>query len=158
MHSKFFSSAIYAYRWMEWLIKFAVIWPAAFLMLLIVLMFRLDHSSPGKIMAQEIAQVTHDAGPGEYRVPDCEKKTSLTDTTLCTQTVLTDADGYAMHIDGALQLIPDVWIVMALAFTLLASFMGIRPYRDSGASMRSVLWLYGHKGTPAESTKENDNE
>lgn len=161
MHSKFFSSAIYVLRWMEWLIKYAVIWPAAVLMLLMMLMFRLDHSSPGQAMAQEVARVKRDAGPGEYRVCDASEKISSTGTSLCIHTVLTDADGYAKYIDGALQPLPRVWLVMALAFTLLASFMGIRPYRDSGASARSVLWRYGRKFVPEDavtSSKEKNDE
>lgn len=159
--SNLFSSTAYALRWMEWLIKYAVIWPAAVLMLLMMLMFRLDHSSPGQAMAQEVARVTRDAGPGEYRVCDASEKISSSGNSLCIHTVLTDANGYAKYIDGTLQPLPRVWLVMALAFTLLAYYMGIRPYRDSGASTHSVRWRYGRKFVPedtATSSKEKDDE
>lgn len=135
-------------RWLAWAFQYLIIWPAAWLMLLIVLLFRLDNTTPGKVLAQEIASVTRDVGSGEYRLFLCgdepfapfnpvlakDKSTAgsapVAPSAICQkqESIVTDADGYAAHIDGALSPFKQLWIVMACVFAGLAWFLGIRPY------------------------------
>lgn len=151
MTHKLISILLWGSRWLAWLLRYAVIWPAAALMLLIVLLFRLEDTTPGKELAREIASVTRDVSPGEYRLfifcpaeslvpfmPDLteDKKSarSLTSalSAVCQEptSVITDANGYAEHIDGVLSTGKGLWVVMSIVFAGLALLTGHYPRRS----------------------------
>lgn len=124
---------LYALRWLGWLIKYVFIWPAAMLMLLLIMLFWLDNTTPGTLMAEEIASVSWNAQTGEYRIPVCAESTldgaviGAAPTRVCRDTVLTNAEGYAAHIDGSLRVLQTLWVVLGLLFVLGAFFLGCRP-------------------------------
>ncbi|MGQ6550167.1 conjugal transfer protein TraP [Serratia sp. IR-2025] len=128
---------LYALRWLGWLIKYVFIWPAAMLMVLLIMLFWLDNTTPGTLMAEEIASVSWNGQTGEYRIPVCaERKVDkdITDvivtapTDVCRDTVLTNAEGYAAHIDGSLRVLQTLWVVFAFLFFLGAFVLGCRPF------------------------------
>lgn len=127
----------YALRWLGWLIEYLFIWPAAMLMLLLIMIFWLDNTTPGTLMAEEIASVSWNAQTGEYRIPVCADRTvdkAVTDvigaapTRVCLDTLLTNAEGYAAHIDGSLRGLQTLWVVFGPIFVLVAFASGNRPF------------------------------
>lgn len=150
-------------RWLAWAFQYLIIWPAACLMLLIVLLFRLDNTTPGKVLAQEIASVTRDVGSGEYRLFFCrdepfapfnpalakDKSTAgsapVAPSAICKKhvNVITDAEGYAAHIDGLLSVFKQLWVVMAVVFAGLALLMKRSPCFSLNDRMRSAHFRYG---------------
>lgn len=172
---KSLSLARYAMKWLGWLLTYLLIWPAAMLMLLTIMLFRLSHTTPGAELAQEIAAVTHDVRSGEYRIIICHDKgpfsgvpnhssASLPDKlppadTVCREkeSVVTDAKGYAAHINDALRIVPLLWMLMAAVFASLALFLGDRPgYRHPrDGNTRSSLFRYG-RPAPATSPAQMD--
>lgn len=163
MINKALALIAYCLRWLAWAVHYLVIWPAATLMLLIVLLFRLDNTTPGKVLAQEIASVTYNVGSGEYRLSVCgdgpfipalsEDKTTagsmpVAPSAICHKpvSIITDAKGYAADIDGSLNAIKKLWIVMAVVFAGLALMMKRRPdFRLNGQSSSDLF----RSGTPA---------
>lgn len=163
MTHKLISILLWGGRWLAWLLRYAVIWPAAALMLLIVLLFRLENTTPGQELAREIASVTRDVSPGEYRLfifcpaeslepftPDLteDKKSTRSLTAalsaVCQEptSVITDAKGYAAHIDGVLSTGKGLWIVMSIVFAGLALFTGCRPHTPRDGETRSALFRH----------------
>ncbi|HEJ7857738.1 conjugal transfer protein TraP [Serratia nevei] len=137
MMNKPLYATLYALRCLGWLIKCVFIWPAAMMMLLLIMMFWQDKTTPGTLMAEEIASVSRDAQTGEYRIPLCaERKVdkgmidvlAAASTNECRDTVLTNAEGYAAHIDSSLHVLQTLWVTLALIFVLVAFFLGYRPY------------------------------
>ncbi|MCW6015705.1 conjugal transfer protein TraP [Klebsiella michiganensis] len=137
MMNKTLYGVLFALRWLSWLIKCVFIWPAAMLMLLLIMMFWLDNTTPGTLMAEEIASVSKNAQTGEYRIPLCPERKVDKDmadvlaaapTNECRDTVLTNAEGYAAHIDSSLRVLQTLWVTLALIFVLVAFFLGYRPY------------------------------
>lgn len=163
MMNKAMPLAICCLRWLAWAFQYLIIWPAATLMLLIVLLFRLDNTTPGKVLVQEIASVTRDVGSGEYRLLLCrdehsapfipalakDKSTAgsapVAPSAICQKqvSVITDAEGYAAHIDGSLSVFKQLWAVMASVFAGLALLMKHRPYFSLNGQMRSAHFRYG---------------
>ena len=155
--------AAYCLRWLAWAFQYLIIWPAATVMLLVIILFRLDTITPGQALAQEIASVTRNVIPGEYRllicrdepfapfIPALVKDTStagsapVEPSAICQkqESIVTDADGYAAHIDGALSPFKQLWIVMASVFAGLALMMKRRPYLCTDGPVRSDLFRYG---------------
>ena len=160
MTHKLISILLWGSRWLAWLLRYAVIWPAAAMMLLIVLLFRLENTTPGQELAREIASVTRDVSPGEYRLFICpneslepfspdltrDKKTARSlpeaPSAVCQEpmSVITDANGYAAHIDGVLSTGKGLWIVMSIVFAGLALFTGCRPHSPRDGDTRSALF------------------
>lgn len=150
MMLKLLSVLLYCLRWLAWAFHYLIIWPAAALMLLIVLLFRLEDTTPGKELAREIASVTRDVSPGEYRLficpdeplepftPDLTKDTSIArslpaaPSAVCQEppSAITDENGYAAHIDGGLSAGKGLWIVMSIVFAGLALLTGHYPRRS----------------------------
>lgn len=64
MMNKTLYGVLHALRWLGWLIKYVFIWPAAMLMLLLIMLFWLDNTTPGTLMAEEIASVSWNAQTG----------------------------------------------------------------------------------------------
>lgn len=137
MMGKTLYGVLYALRWLGWLIKYIFIWPAATLMLLLIMMFWLSNTTPGAMMAEEIASVSLNAQTGEFRIPVCAERTvgtAVTDvmgvapTDVCRDTVLTNAEGYAAHIDASLRGLQTLWVVFGLFFVLGAFVLGCRPF------------------------------
>ena len=175
MMLKLVSISLYAVKCLAWLLTYAVILPAATLMLLIILLFRLDNSTPGKELAREIASVTRDVSPGEYRLfifcpgeslepftPDLNKDKKHARSLLAAPSaacqeptsIITDANGYAAHIDGVLSTGKGMWLVMSIVFAGLALLMNRRPVFRLYGQLRSDLVRYG---TPA-GKKEDGRE
>lgn len=128
---------LHALRWLGWLIKYVFIWPAAMLMVLLIMLFWLNNTTPGTLMAEEIASVSWNTQTGEYRIPACVERKIDKDiadvikaapTDVCRDTVLTNAEGYAAHIDGSLRVLQTLWVVFALLFVLVAFVFGYRPF------------------------------
>ena len=166
MTFKILSVLLYVVKWLVWCAQYVFIWPAATLMLLLIMLFRMDNTTPGAMMAHEIASVTYDVHSGEYRIPACQDKTpdsrfpeapSDRKRTVCSDSVITDAEGYTAHIDSSLQIIPGLWAVMAAVFVAMALFLGKRPYfhRHFDSGMRSGVFRYG---TPASRMSTDDGK
>lgn len=134
MMNKTLYGVLHALRWLGWLIKCVFIWPAAMLMLLLIMLFWMDNTTPGTLMAEEIASVSRNAQTGEYRIPVCAESTldgaviGAAPPRVCRDTVLTNAEGYAAHIDSSLRVLQTLWVTLALIFVLVAFFLGYRPY------------------------------
>lgn len=137
MMGKTLYGVLYALRWLGWLIKYIFIWPAAMLMLLLIMLFWLGNTTPGTLMAEEIASVSWNAQTGEYRIPVCDERKvdkEITDvivaapTDVCRDTILTNAEGYAAHIDGSLRVLQTLWVVFGIFFVLGAFALGCRPF------------------------------
>ncbi|MBH2566949.1 conjugal transfer protein TraP [Serratia marcescens] len=134
MMNKTLYGVLHALRWLGWLIKYVFIWPAAMLMLLLIMLFWLDNATPGTLMAKEIASVSWNAQTGEYRIPVCAESTldgaviGAAPPRVCRDTVLTNAEGYAAHIDSSLRVLQTLWVTFALLFVLVAFVFGYRPF------------------------------
>ena len=166
MNVKILSVLLYLLKWLGWCVQYVFVWPAATLMLLLIMLFRMDNTTPGAMMAQEIASVTYDVRLGEYRIPVCQDKTpdsrfpeATADRkrSVCSNSVITDAEGYAAHIDSSLRIIPGLWAVMAAVFAGMALLLGIRPcfHRYYGGGMRLAAVRYG---TPASRMRTDDSK
>lgn len=166
MMLKLLSVLLYCLRWLAWAFHYLIVWPAATLMLLVAMLLWMENTTPGEAMAQEIMAVTHNVSSGEFRIAACRdepldpfippapqgKSSGLTlhdaPSAVCHNrgSVVTDAKGYAAHIDGALSPFKQLWIVMASVFAGLALMMKHRPYFSLNSQRRSDLFRYG---TPA---------
>jgi hypothetical protein len=156
---------LYALRWLGWLIKYVFIWPAAMLMLLLIMLFWLDNTTPGTLMAEEIASVSWNTQTGEYRIPVCAERKVDKDIAdvigaapmaVCRDTVLTNAEGYAAHIDSSLRVLQTLWVVFALLFVLGAFVLGCRPFTYQ--PYRQGVKLAAAPVTVEESTKGGRHE
>lgn len=165
MMGKTLYGVLYALRWLGWLIEYVFIWPAATLMLLLIMMFWLSNTTPGAIMAEEIASVSWNAQKGEYRIPACAKRAvdkagtdaiGAVPTHVCRDTVLTNEEGYAAHIDGSLRVLQTLWVVFALLFVLVAFVLGCRPF--TYRPYRQGVKLAAAPVTVEESKKDGRHE
>ncbi|MFK3915241.1 conjugal transfer protein TraP [Enterobacter cancerogenus] len=152
MMPKLLSVLLYAVRWLVWLMTYAFVWPAATLMLLVIMLFWLDNSTPGQVAADEIAASTRYVSHGEFRIPGhCGPNPG--GPLYGERCRSTDAAGYAAFVKNSVDELwrgnlKVLWIVMAGVYGGLACLLGIRPYflhRDNGGT-RSALFRYG---TPA---------
>lgn len=123
MMLKLLSVLLYCLRWLAWAFHYLIIWPAATLMLLIIILFWIENTTPGEAMAQEVAAFTHNVSSGEFRIAACRdeplhpfippapqgKSSGLTlhdaPSAVCHDrgSVVTGAKGYAAHINGSLR-------------------------------------------------------
>ncbi|EKQ0847243.1 conjugal transfer pilus-stabilizing protein TraP [Salmonella enterica] len=182
MMLKFLSVLLYCLRWLAWAFHYLIVWPAATLMLLVAMLLWMEDTTPGEAMAQEIMAVTHNVSSGEFRIAACRdepldpfippapqgKSSGLTlhdaPSAVCHDrgSVVTDAKGYAAHVDGALSPLKLLWIVMAIVFSGAALLMGCRPYFCLYGQMRSAWFRYGipaSRTAPAtEAVKTADNK
>lgn len=150
MMLKLLSVLLYCLRWLAWAFHYLIIWPAATLMLLVAMLLWMENTTPGEAMAQEIISVTHNVSSGEFRIAACRdepldpfippapqgKSSGLTlhdaPSTVCHDrgSVVTDAKGYAGHVDGALSAFKLLWIVMAIVYSGAALLMTHYPQRS----------------------------
>lgn len=182
MMLKLLSGLLYCLRWLAWAFHYLIVWPAATLMLLVIMLFRMENTTPGEAMAQEVAAVTHNVNSGEFRIFACRDEpaqplipTAPQDKSpglmlhgappaICHDrgSVVTDAKGYAGYVDGALSTFKLLWIVMAIVFSGAVLLMGRRPYFCLYGQMRSARFRYGipaRRPVPAtETVKTADNK
>jgi len=182
MMLKFLSVLLYCLRWLAWAFHYLIVWPAATLMLLIIMLLWMENTTPGEAMAQEIMAVTHNVSSGEFRIAACrdeplhpiipaapqDKSSGLTlhgaPSAVCQDrgSVVTDAKGYAGHVNGALSPLKLLWIVMVIVFSGAALLKGRRPYFCLYGQMRSARFRYGIPASrPAPATaavKTADNK
>lgn len=182
MMLKLLSVLLYCLRWLAWAFHYLIVWPAATLMLLVIMLFRMENTTPGEAMAQEITTVTHNVSSGEFRISGCrdepsqpsvpavplDKSSGLTlhgaPSAVCHDrgSVVTDAKGYAGHVDVALSPFKLLWIVMAIVFSGAALLAGRRPYFRLYGQTRSARFCYGIpavRPVPAtEAVKTADNK
>lgn len=170
MTVKLLSWMVYALKWLGWLLKYGVVWPAACLMLLMIMLFRLQGTTPGDVMAKEIARATASVGSGEYRVSACLDKESgikQADRRLnaapvrpvCRElgSIITDAKGYAASINGSLRGVFWLWTAIASVFALLSLSIGVRPYYLQYGHTRSALFRYGTQAIITGGQKQEVN-
>ncbi|EMG7890337.1 conjugal transfer protein TraP [Enterobacter hormaechei] len=182
MMLKFLAVLLYCLRWLAWAFHYLIVWPAATLMLLVAMLLWMENTTPGKVLAQEIVSVTRDVGSGEYRLLLCrdehfapfipalakDKSTAgsapVAPSAICQKqvSVITDAEGYAAHIDGSLSVFKQLWAVMASVFAGLALLMKRRPYFSLNGQMRSAHFRYGisasRPASATETVKTGDNK
>lgn len=139
-------------RWTLWLMQYAVVWPLAMMMLLVVVVFWRGQTTPGQMLVKTIESVqregyvTYDycspAPGGELN--GNEVKPLLPPPVLkedCVA-VMTDAAGYAAHIDRVCtKNILWIWLLMAVVFTGGAVVFGLTPARRTG-----VTWVKEARG------------
>ncbi|ECC5563714.1 conjugal transfer pilus-stabilizing protein TraP [Enterobacter hormaechei] len=188
MMLKLLSVLLYCLRWLAWAFHYLVIWPAATLMLLVAMLLWMENTTPGEAMAQEIMAVTHNVSSGEFRIAACRdepldpfippapqgKSSGLTlhdaPSTVCQDrgSVVTDAKGYAVHVNDSLRVVTGLWVVLAIVFSGTALLMGCHPYFCLYGQMRSARFRYGIPASrpasateavkTADSKKEGDHE
>lgn len=114
-------------RWINWLIQYAVVYPLAMMMLLIVAVFWTGKVTPGQMLVNTIESVQregyviHDCtGPASREALNGDAVKPLLPPVLqedCSS-FSTDAAGYAAHIDqGYTKNILWLWFLMAVVFT-----------------------------------------
>ncbi|EAA6923136.1 conjugal transfer protein TraP [Salmonella enterica] len=182
MMLKLLSVLLYRLRWLAWAFHYLIVWPAATLMLLVAMLLWMENTTPGEAMAQEIMSVTHNVSSGEFRIAACldeplqpfippapqNNSSGLTlhhaPSAVCQDrgSVVTDAKGYAVHVNDSLRVVTGLWIVMAIVFSGAALLMGCRPYFCLYGQMRSAWFRYGipaSRPAPAtEAVKTADNK
>lgn len=137
----------YCLRWLAWAFQYLIIWPAATLMLLIIMLFWLDNSTPGQVAADEIAASTRYVSHGEFRMPGhCGP--NLGGPLYGERCRSTDAAGYAAFVQSSVDELwrgnlKVLWVVMASVFAGLALMMKRRPYLCQDGPVRSDLFRYG---------------
>lgn len=137
-----------ALRWTQWLFQYAVVYPLAFMAMLVVLVFWKGPYTPGQTLVNTIESVQRES----YVIQDCAGLASrgelngdavkpLLPPEDCA-TVSTDAAGYAAHIDqGYTKNILWLWFLMAVVFTGVAVVFGRTP-----ASRTGITWVRDARG------------
>ncbi|EKA0055223.1 conjugal transfer protein TraP [Salmonella enterica] len=126
-------------RWLIWGVKYAVIWPLATIAVVVILIFRMEGSTPGQQIAQEIGRVRAMAPPGAFPVSVCPDPVFTSSSPLpenlpyltgeCPLKI-TSADEYAANINQSLSQTGRVlWVTLALLYVAVAVMIGDRPYR-----------------------------
>lgn len=132
MINKALALIAYCLRWLAWAFHYLVIWPAATALLIFILIFWLDNSTPGQVAADEIAASTRYISHGEFRTPGgCGA--SLGGPLHGERCRSTDAGGYADYIKESIDepwrgTWKALWVVMALVYAGLAWLLDRRPY------------------------------
>ncbi|EGB2808584.1 conjugal transfer protein TraP [Salmonella enterica] len=130
----FVSALVLTLRWINWGIRWAVIWPLATMVLFIAFVLWKDGTTPGQLMAREIEQVRMATAAGQFPVNICRESDLFTTTPPvlaedCPVT-LTDAAGYAAERNRTLlQLGKAVWATLALLYVSLAVMTGVVPVK-----------------------------
>lgn len=140
-----------ALRWLRWFFQYAVVYPMAPMMLLIVTALWCGHITPGQMLVNTIESVQregyviHDCtGPASREALNGDAVKPLLPPVLqedCSS-FSTDAAGYAAHIDqGYTKNIFWLWFLMAVVFTGVAVVFGRTP-----ASRTGITWVRDARG------------
>lgn len=137
-----------ALRWTQWLFQYAVVYPLAFMAMLVVLVFWKGPYTPGQTLVNTIESVQREgyviqdcAGPASRGELNGDAVKPLLPPEDCT-TVSTNAAGYAAHIDqGYTKNILCLWLLMAVVFTGAAVVFGRTP-----ASRTGITWVRDARG------------
>lgn len=137
-----------ALRWLRWLFQYAVVYPMATMMLLIITVLWRGHIAPGQMLVNTIESVQREgyviqdcAGPASREALNGDAVKPLLSPEDCT-TVSTDAAGYAAHIDqGYTKNILCLWLLLAVVFTGVAVVFGRTP-----ASRTGITWVRDARG------------
>ncbi|HHT0258810.1 TPA: conjugal transfer protein TraP [Raoultella planticola] len=139
-------------RWINWLIQYAVVYPLAMMMLLIVAVFWTGKVTPGQMLVNTIESVQREG----YVIKDCTGPASRGELNAdavkpllppvlqedCT-TDSTDAAGYAADIDEVYtKMILSLWLLMAVVFTGSAVVFDRTPACRAGAT-----WVRDARGS-----------
>lgn len=140
MAKSLITAVLSALRWAHWLVKCAVVYPLAMMMLLVVLVFRTGPYTFGQTLVKTVEFVQQEG----YVIQDCTGPKELNGDAVnaplppvlqedCT-TVSTDAAGYAAYIDQSythniLWLWLWLWLLMAVVFTGIAVVFRRTPVR-----------------------------
>lgn len=119
--------------------KYAVIWPLATIAVVVILICRMEGSTPGQQIAQEIGRVRAMAPPGAFPVSVCPDPVFTSSSPLpenlpyltgdCPLKI-TSAEEYAANINQSLSQTGRVlWVTLALLYVAVAVMIGDRPYR-----------------------------
>ncbi|EJS4628718.1 conjugal transfer protein TraP [Salmonella enterica] len=126
-------------RWLVWGVIYAVIWPLATIAVVVILTLRMEGSTPGQQIAQEIGRVRAMAPPGAFPVSVCPDPVFTSSSPLpenlpyltgdCPLKI-TSAEEYAANINQSLSQTGRVlWVTLALLYVAVAVMIGDRPYR-----------------------------
>ncbi|MDQ9128478.1 conjugal transfer protein TraP [Serratia fonticola] len=128
MASKILSATVYGLSWLTWAFQWMVIWPAASLVLIFVLLFWLNNSTPGESLAAEIEFVRPvDSSEGEFFISRCYSGPGLPSVPFC-QKEASSRDVYVENIDSSLSgYVTCLWLVMAGVYGGLAYLLGRTP-------------------------------
>lgn len=137
-----------ALHWTQWLFQYAVVYPLAFMAMLVVLVFWKGPYTPGQTLVNTIESVRREgyviqdcAGPASRGELNGDAVKPLLPPEDCT-TVSTDAAGYAAHIDqGYTKNILCLWLLMAVVFTGAAVV-----FRRTPASRTGITWVRDARG------------
>ena len=136
MAKSLITTVLSALRWAHWLVKCAVVYPLAMMMLLVVLVFRTGPYTFGQTLVKTVESVQQEG----YVIQDCTGPKELNGDAVnaplppvlqedCT-TVSTDAAGYAAYIDQSYtHNILWLWLLMAVVFTGIAVVFRRTPVR-----------------------------
>lgn len=135
--------ALSALRWTQWLFQYAVVYPLAFMAILVVLVFWKGAYTPGQTLVKTVESVQREgyviqdcAGPASRGELNGDAVKPLLPPEDCT-TVSTDASGYAAHIDQSYtHNIFWLWLLMAFVFTGTAVL-----FRRTPASRTGITWV-----------------
>ncbi|HBS5971069.1 conjugal transfer protein TraP [Klebsiella pneumoniae] len=141
-------------RWVSWLVQYAVVYPLAMMMLLVVVVFWRGQVTFGQSLVMEIESVLREgyvihncSGPeprgelngGEVK-PLLPPPPALKEDCIV---VSTDAAGYAANIDEVYtKIILSLWLLMAVVFTGSAVVFGRTPACRAG-----VTWVRDARGS-----------
>lgn len=136
MAKSLITAVLSALCWAHWLVKCAVVYPLAMMMLLVVLVFRTGPYTFGQTLVKTVESVQQEG----YVIQDCTGPKELNGDAVnaplppvlqkdCT-TVSTDAAGYAAYIDQSYtHNILWLWLLMAVVFTGIAVVFRRTPVR-----------------------------
>lgn len=145
--------ALSALRWINWLMQYAVVLPLAMMMLLVVVVFWRGQVTPGQLLVKNIESVqregyiTYDyCSPAPGGQLNGNKVNPLLPSSPVLKeycvAVMTDAAGYAAHIDRVYtKNMLWLWLLMAVVFTGGTVVFGLTPARRTGS-----LWLRDARG------------
>nr|WP_241391393.1 MULTISPECIES: conjugal transfer protein TraP [Serratia]ULG12051.1 hypothetical protein D1p1_00018 [Serratia entomophila]ULG12430.1 hypothetical protein M3p_00139 [Serratia entomophila]ULG15899.1 hypothetical protein 591p_00047 [Serratia proteamaculans]ULG18378.1 hypothetical protein Man4p_00060 [Serratia proteamaculans] len=142
MISKILSVAMNGLSWLAWVFQWMVIWPAATLVLLLVLLFCLDGTTPGRELVGVLQQADSITDGQKWTWRKCamtmvEERAGFSNVPVpATQencpVVVTDADEFAAYIDRSLRgVFTGIWALMALLFGGISCLLRRRPYHHS---------------------------
>ncbi|HHG7228436.1 TPA: conjugal transfer pilus-stabilizing protein TraP [Klebsiella pneumoniae] len=148
MAKSLITAVLSALRWAHWLVKCAVVYPLAMMMLLVVLVFRTGPYTFGQTLVKTVESVQQEG----YVIQDCTGPKELNGDAVnaplspvlqedCT-TVSTDAAGYAAYIDQSYtHNILWLWLLMAVVFSGIAVV-----FRRTPASRTGITWVRDARG------------
>lgn len=123
-------------RWLTWAIHCLIIWPAATLVLIVVLVFCVDNTTPGAVAVDYLQKASSITDGQHWRWHECVKakpvaiseRTASLQPKACPEAV-SDARGYAAYIDRTLwEILSWLWVLLVLIYGGLIWVLGIRPH------------------------------